>query len=82
MTTLADRLRDARADAQLTIEGLSRSSGVAIKTITDIELGRNPRPHARTIGRLAEALGLRASDLRNGSIVPSAPAPAGSEAQP
>lgn len=67
MNTLADNLRDFRSDAQMTVEGLSTASGVCVQTITDIESGRIRRPHARTVGRLAQALGVRAADLRNGS---------------
>ncbi|MEU4251906.1 helix-turn-helix domain-containing protein [Amycolatopsis sp. NPDC026612] len=52
------RLRALRVEAGLTIDGLAERSGVSPRTIGGIERGRIRCPHQRTIGALADGLGL------------------------
>ncbi len=52
------RLRALRVEAGLTIDGLAQRSGVSPRTIGGIERGRIRCPHQRTIGALADGLGL------------------------
>lgn len=54
---IADRVRDARASAGLTVDALGKRANLPVHTIHGIEQGRVQRPRAKTIGRLAAALG-------------------------
>ncbi|HET9899255.1 MAG TPA: BTAD domain-containing putative transcriptional regulator [Streptosporangiaceae bacterium] len=51
-------LRQARKDAGLTQRELAERSGLAIRTIRDLERGASARPYPRSIRVLAQALGL------------------------
>ncbi|HEV3311982.1 MAG TPA: helix-turn-helix domain-containing protein [Chloroflexota bacterium] len=51
-------LRDLRLRAGLTQEDLADGAGVSVRSISDIERGRNLRPFAGTLRRLADGLGL------------------------
>lgn len=62
MLHIGDKLRDLRKYKLLTQEQLAEKSGVGVTTIVRIE--RNQvEPHARTIRKLAEALGVHPKDL-------------------
>ncbi|MBL9124458.1 MAG: helix-turn-helix domain-containing protein [Planctomycetaceae bacterium] len=58
MTELAGNLRRLLARCGLTIDELAAASGVDARTIRGLLLGRNTRPHARTLTRLAGGLGV------------------------
>ncbi len=59
---IGDRVRELRKRALLTQEQLAERSGVGIATIVRAE--RNQvEPHARTIRKLAEALGVTPAEL-------------------
>ncbi len=60
--SLARQLRQRRSALGLTQEDLADRSGVAVRTISDIERGRSRFPHRHTLGALADALGLTAAD--------------------
>jgi DNA-binding XRE family transcriptional regulator len=73
-------LREARQAAGLTQEELAQRSGLAVRTISDLERGVSARPYPRSIRVLVQALGLpqaMAEDVianyRNGRV----PAPGG-----
>jgi tetratricopeptide (TPR) repeat protein/transcriptional regulator with XRE-family HTH domain len=53
---LASWLRQAREAAGLTQEELAERSGVAVRTIGDLERGRTRKPYARSVRCLADAL--------------------------
>lgn len=55
-------VKQLRKRAGLTQEELSEASGVAVRTITDLERGCVRHPQARTLGQLADALGLTGAD--------------------
>lgn len=57
--SFGDVLRHYRTLAGLTQEMLANSSGVALRTISDLERGRVSRPQRHTIGLIATALGLQ-----------------------
>jgi len=62
---IGDKLREMRKRALLTQQQLAAKSGVGITTIVRIE--RNQvEPQARTIRKLAEALGVEAHELLKG----------------
>ncbi len=62
---IGDKLRETRKYALLTQQQLADKSGVGITTIIRIE--RNQvEPHARTIRKLAEALGVEPHELLKG----------------
>jgi transcriptional regulator with XRE-family HTH domain len=50
-------LRESRQAAALTQEELAERSGLAVRTIRNLELGLSPRPHPRSIRLLVQALG-------------------------
>jgi transcriptional regulator with XRE-family HTH domain len=56
-------LRRYRIDAVLTVDELADRSGVPAATIRNIETRRVGCPRVSTLGRLAEELGVRASEL-------------------
>lgn len=63
---IGDRLRELRKQALLTQGQLAERSGVGIATIVRIE--RNQvEPHARTIRKLADALGVTPAELIRGN---------------
>lgn len=51
------RLRAIRAAAGLRVEELAARSGLSASTVFKLEAGRNTNPSARTVQRLALALG-------------------------
>jgi tetratricopeptide (TPR) repeat protein/transcriptional regulator with XRE-family HTH domain len=51
-------LRQARSTAGMTQEELAEQSGVAVRTIGDLERGRTRKPYARSVRCLAAALGV------------------------
>lgn len=55
-------LRDWRNTRMLTIRALAKASGVATRTINELELERRQANFA-TVGRLAKALGLTPQQL-------------------
>jgi transcriptional regulator with XRE-family HTH domain len=62
---IGDKLREMRKRALLTQQQLADQSGVGITTIIRVE--RNQvEPHARTIRKLAEALGVEPHELLKG----------------
>lgn len=60
---LGELLRRHRDAASLTQEELGQKARVGTHTIADIENGRSPKPHARTVSRLVTALELTGADL-------------------
>ena len=56
-------LRAHRERALLTQEALAARSGVSVRTIRDLELGRVRRPRSGSVRLLADALGLDGSEL-------------------
>ena len=60
--SLAEMLRALRTAADLTLEGLAERSGVSVRTLSDIERGKNSAPHIRTVEALALGLGLDDAD--------------------
>ena len=63
---IGDKLRETRKRALLTQQQLADESGVGVTTIIRIE--RNQvEPHARTIRKLAEALGVEPHELLKGT---------------
>jgi transcriptional regulator with XRE-family HTH domain len=62
---IGDKLRETRKRTLLTQQQLADKSGVGVTTIIRIE--RNQvEPHARTIRKLAEALGVEPHELLKG----------------
>jgi transcriptional regulator with XRE-family HTH domain len=61
--TFAGLLRAHRERALLTQEGLAERSGLSVRTIRDLELGRVRRPRSGSIRLLAGALGLESPEL-------------------
>jgi transcriptional regulator with XRE-family HTH domain len=69
MAELAGNLRRLLARRGLTIEELASAAEVDARTIRGVLLGRNSRPHARTLTRLAAGLGVDSDELfRNLSL--------------
>ena len=65
MVSIGDKLREARTRRLMTQQQLADKSGVGITTIVRIE--RNQvEPQARTIRKLAEALGVEPHELLKG----------------
>jgi transcriptional regulator with XRE-family HTH domain len=54
-----DRLRALRRSAELSQQELAERSGLSIRTISNLEAGRTQWPYPDSVGRLADALGLR-----------------------
>ncbi len=63
VATTGEKLSRLRRGEGLTQEELSDASGVAQSTIAQIETGKRERPHPGTLKKLANALGVRTSDL-------------------
>ena len=57
-----ERLKELRREQVLSLRELEEKSGVSYNTIWRIEAGRQGA-HPRTIRKLADALGVRASEL-------------------
>lgn len=69
MADLAANLRRLLARSGMTIDELAAAADVDARTIRSVLLGRNTRPHARTLGRLASGLGVEADEFfRNLSL--------------
>lgn len=59
---IRDNLRRIRTDRQVTIEGLSRTSGVSVRTIKYLESG-DANPRLNIITALASALNCTVAEL-------------------
>jgi len=59
--TFGELLRQLRKDSGLSLEALAARSGVSVRTISDLELGKAKSPRESTLSRLAR--GLRLEDL-------------------
>jgi tetratricopeptide (TPR) repeat protein len=57
--TFGELLRQLRMDTGLTLEALAARSGIAVRTISDLELGKARYPRAATVSRLAWGLRLQ-----------------------
>lgn len=90
-------LRRARGAAGLTQRELAAASGVSVRSVSELERGRNRGPHRATVEALADALGVprplreelhraaaagRAARRRGTASAPPAPAPAPESARP
>jgi transcriptional regulator with XRE-family HTH domain len=62
--SFGDALRRYRIAAGLTQEGLAERAALSPRGISDLERAARIRPHAATVHRLAEALGLSDADRR------------------
>ena len=62
MEVNVERLKEQRREKVLSLRGLLEKSGVSCNTIWRIEDGRQGA-HPRTIRKLADALGVRPSEL-------------------
>jgi DNA-binding XRE family transcriptional regulator len=62
-------LRELRADCLLSQQELADKADVSKKTIVDIENGNVEHPQWKTIRKLAEALGVKPSDVEEFSGV-------------
>ncbi|HEY1919026.1 MAG TPA: tetratricopeptide repeat protein [Streptosporangiaceae bacterium] len=80
-TTFGGRLRDARRSAGLTQEELAASSGLTIRTISNLERDRTRYPHPDSVLRLAGALSLD-GDARDDFIAAANRRQAAEEADP
>jgi transcriptional regulator with XRE-family HTH domain len=63
-TSAVRKLRDVRNDAGLTLRELAEWSGVALSTVWQIEIGRQPRPQLATVMKVAGALGVDPHDIK------------------
>lgn len=66
-------LRNTRLDQRLTLQELSRRTGVDFRTISDLEHGRIQNPSYDSVVKLAQALGLEPSSLRPVELPGEAP---------
>jgi tetratricopeptide (TPR) repeat protein/DNA-binding XRE family transcriptional regulator len=66
-TAFGTRLAGCRRSAGLTQQDLADRSGLSVRAISNLELGRARSPHPDTVHRLAEALGLH-GDSRTGFL--------------
>ncbi len=73
-SALADRLRELREEALLTVRELSELSGVSEDTITKIENGHRIA-RSKTIKKLARGLGVEPRELRGTPAAPKALTP-------
>lgn len=68
MTRISSQLgqifRHARHSSGVTQEELSDRSGISVRTIAELELGRTCQPRASTIRRLAMALDMDDATMR------------------
>lgn len=60
-----------RSMRAMTVADLAKRAGVSDKTIIDIEGDKTKSPHARTVLKITEALGVTPSDIREFSGMPS-----------
>ncbi len=60
---LAERVIELRERAKLTQAEASKKAGVGVTTWSNIETGTITRPHARTVIKMARALGVDPEDL-------------------
>ncbi len=65
---LAERVRQLREKAGLTVQELALASGLSIASIYKIEEGRRPDPQWSSIQALARALGVNTDDLKCGPV--------------
>ncbi len=56
------RMKRLRLSRALSLRALARASGLGADTVVEIEAGKRS-PHPRTVGRLAEALGVEPAEL-------------------
>jgi transcriptional regulator with XRE-family HTH domain len=61
-SAIGELLRSLRTRAGLTQEALASRAGVSVRTVSDIECGKQMRPRAVTLRSLGEALGLEDHD--------------------
>ena len=71
MNPLGRHLRAARARSGLTQQQLARRASVNTATVVAIEAGRSKHPHATTVCRLAEALGMSVESLEGSGAAPA-----------
>lgn len=64
---LAERIRTARERAKLSQVQLAKLSGISQPALSDIESGKSKSPHAKTLLRLADALGQTPEWLADGN---------------
>lgn len=67
MKTLGEKVRDRRAELGLTQQQLADEVGIALKTLTNIEV-RGAMPRSTTLHRLCVALGVSDAYLTNDKI--------------
>ncbi len=75
MTRYGERLRELRAERQLSLREVEERGGPSKDTMSLTERGVH-RPHPRTLGKIAQALGMSVSDLQaelEGADSPKAP---------
>ncbi|HZP51960.1 BTAD domain-containing putative transcriptional regulator [Actinocrinis sp.] len=58
-----EQLRRLRLRSGLSQQELAERAGISVRTLRNLERGGVERPHAASVGRLAEALGVNANDL-------------------
>lgn len=56
-------IKDLRKERKMTMTALARAAGISIPFLFDIEKG-NRNPSAKTLERIAQALGVSVADLR------------------
>jgi len=75
-TLMGDRLRSLRKQAGFTLEGLADASGSSKSYIWELENKNPPRPSAKKLARIAEALNttvdvLIGTEVPDGDILPA-----------
>lgn len=60
---IKDRVKELRAAAGLTQQGLAMKSGLSISAVVQIESGKIPDPRMSTLRALAKALGVGLDEL-------------------
>lgn len=63
MSARPSRLAILRAERDLTQAQLAALAGLDTTTVASLENGQTRRPHARTLARIAKALGLELREL-------------------
>ena len=56
-------LRRIRVNQRMSVPMLAEQSGINEETIRNIEAGTSRNPHPKTLGKLADVLGVEPSDL-------------------
>ncbi len=76
-TIIGDYIRARREELGLNLGTLASRAGVATSTVSQIETGQRVRPAPRTLGLLAQALGVPHSRLLElaGHVSPGTPGP-------